>query len=366
LLRNIKEIIIIYLSRQMRAIQILAILLVAAVQGQGSFDDLALAAHNAARALHQNTDPLTWHAEAAKHAQEWCNQLVTTDSFGHSSGSGYGENLYWSSQILTDGSVWGTAAVTSWYAEKQFWNYDTSTGSGGVTGHFTQVVWQSSTGVGCGFAANPNGGTYPNGYKGTFVCCNYSPPGNYRGQYADNVAPLNPACEWEWSAWGECSAADAVAGVCNQARQQECSCSDESKCAATEKMDKEYQECTCEEEEEKCEWEWTDWGECSDKTVAGTCNQARTQECSCSDESKCAATEKMDKEYQACDCKEKCEWEWGKWSKCTDKDPAADVQICVKTREQECSCMSTDSTTDSCVDGDKQAAADGGVWLWRG
>ena len=43
--------------------------------------------------------------------------------------------------------------------------------TGGVVGHFTQVVWRGSTHVGA--AVSPNG---------QFVVANYSPPGNWMGQ----------------------------------------------------------------------------------------------------------------------------------------------------------------------------------------
>lgn len=47
-------------------------------------------------------------------------------------------------------------------------------------GHFTQVVWKDSTHVGCGSAKCDNLGYY-------MTVCNYSPPGNVRGAYGDNV-----------------------------------------------------------------------------------------------------------------------------------------------------------------------------------
>lgn len=53
-------------------------------------------------------------------------------------------------------------------------------------GHFTQIVWKSTKEVGCF--------TYTCDYLDTakasnspFTVCNYSPPGNYGGEYADNV-----------------------------------------------------------------------------------------------------------------------------------------------------------------------------------
>jgi hypothetical protein len=42
-----------------------------------------------------------------------------------------------------------TNALSSWYSgEEPNYNYNTGSGSG-VIGHFTQVVWRSSTTVGC-------------------------------------------------------------------------------------------------------------------------------------------------------------------------------------------------------------------------
>ena len=45
-----------------------------------------------------------------------------------------------------------------------------------ATGHFTQVVWKSTTGLGCGFNAGCR-----------MYVCNYSPPGNFLGQFDANV-----------------------------------------------------------------------------------------------------------------------------------------------------------------------------------
>lgn len=50
------------------------------------------------------------------------------------------------------------------------------------TGHFTQIVWTESKELGVGWKKNSKGQTY--------VVCNYSPPGNFIGNYAKNVPPL--------------------------------------------------------------------------------------------------------------------------------------------------------------------------------
>ena len=51
------------------------------------------------------------------------------------------------------------------------------------TGHFTQVVWKSSTELGCGISVDSN-----NRIVGV---CNYNPPGNYMGQFDSNVLPAS-------------------------------------------------------------------------------------------------------------------------------------------------------------------------------
>ena len=50
-----------------------------------------------------------------------------------------------------------------------------------ITGHFTQLVWTSTKEIGVGVAKGPKGNWV--------VCCNYSPPGNYSGMYAECVLP---------------------------------------------------------------------------------------------------------------------------------------------------------------------------------
>ena len=54
------------------------------------------------------------------------------------------------------------------------------------TGHFTQVVWKNTTKVGFGY------GIAKEKYQGwdmikTIVVANYGPPGNYMGDFPNNV-----------------------------------------------------------------------------------------------------------------------------------------------------------------------------------
>ncbi|RWS29389.1 hypothetical protein B4U80_01900 [Leptotrombidium deliense] len=119
-----------------------------------------------------------------EHAQKRVKQLVESCKFDHNgnSGSGFGENLYAGS-----GSLGATCsrAVTNWYNEKQYYD-KANPGFSMKTGHYTQVVWKSTTELGCAK------GTYPitkNCRMGgwTVVVCSYNPPGNYVGKYEQNV-----------------------------------------------------------------------------------------------------------------------------------------------------------------------------------
>ena len=55
-----------------------------------------------------------------------------------------------------------------------------------ATGHFTQVVWKGSQKLGVGFALTGDG-------KTLYVVAQYSPPGNYMGQFGSNV--LRATCQ---------------------------------------------------------------------------------------------------------------------------------------------------------------------------
>jgi pathogenesis-related protein 1 len=93
--------------------------------------------------------------------------------------SGLGENIAAGAPTETIAS-----AVASWTGEKSSYDYATNTcASGQQCGHYTQIVWKTTTGVGCAHVSC----TTPNAALGgatqwDFSVCDYSPPGNYVGQ----------------------------------------------------------------------------------------------------------------------------------------------------------------------------------------
>ena len=81
----------------------------------------------------------------------------------------HGQNIYWHS-----GKATVEHAVLTWYNESKTPGYDYAkegeTQKG--TGHFTQLVWRTSTCVGA--AISP---------CGKYLVCNYYPAGNVAGRY---------------------------------------------------------------------------------------------------------------------------------------------------------------------------------------
>ncbi len=123
-----------------------------------------------------------WSAKIAETAQAWADNLKTKGcKMTHSKGSGYGENLYWASPIkYSDGQVKAqtiapTKVVNSWGDEIKNYTYNSnSCATGKVCGHYTQVVWKTTTEIGCGMAVCSD--------SSQVWVCNYNPPGNYTGK----------------------------------------------------------------------------------------------------------------------------------------------------------------------------------------
>lgn len=142
-----------------------------------TFTDAITVRHNFHRKNHKAAS-LKWNQTIQKFAQQWADKIAAEDRMYHRQPNSYGENIYW----ISGGEVNGSSVVDSWYSEIKYYNYS-KPGFSMTTGHFTQVVWAGTTELGCGKAKSKRGGTY--------VVCNYAPPGNYSGMYVKNVLPLS-------------------------------------------------------------------------------------------------------------------------------------------------------------------------------
>jgi uncharacterized protein YkwD len=141
-----------------------------------AFRAAALEQHNRYRAKH-GVPPLVLSTQLNDAAQQYAEQLARTQRLVHSGNKHYGENLFASrssDQALPRPEV----VVDHWYSEIQQYNFN-KPGFQAGTGHFTQLVWQSSTALGMGIAQAADGTWY--------VVGNYSPPGNVSGQFRTQV-----------------------------------------------------------------------------------------------------------------------------------------------------------------------------------
>ncbi|KAL8283978.1 hypothetical protein RQP46_005091 [Phenoliferia psychrophenolica] len=134
----------------------------------------ALSAHNTVRSKHDAED-LEWSDELAAKAQLWANKC----KFEHSGGSlgPYGENLaaYAGSVTTIDNGI------QDWAAEVSDYNPNDPSYS-----HFTQLVWKSTTKVGC--AVQQCEGIFDASYgPAAFYVCEYDPQGNIEGEDPENV-----------------------------------------------------------------------------------------------------------------------------------------------------------------------------------
>ena len=133
----------------------------------------ALDVHNAARA-EVGVAPLTWDDALAKEAEAYAQELARRHRFEHDRDrNGHGENLYWYSASTNTPM---SNASKSWYDEIEVYRYRKCGGPNfSETGHYTQMVWHSTTAVGIGVAVSSKGETY--------VVARYNPTGNWQGEY---------------------------------------------------------------------------------------------------------------------------------------------------------------------------------------
>ena len=124
-----------------------------------------LSVHNSKRAAHC-VPALRWSSSLAEGAKTWAKKC----KFQHSSGN-YGENLAMGAPLSAK------TAARMWYNEVSKYDYK-NPGFSARTGHFTQVIWKSTTQFGCGKAEC--GGQ-------TLFVCRYSSAGNTSGEFPDNV-----------------------------------------------------------------------------------------------------------------------------------------------------------------------------------
>jgi hypothetical protein len=140
------------------------------------------AAHNLWR-WRVGTPPLSWNSDLAASATAYAEECIWQHDADRSPDAGFsyvGENLYASTGQPSNALILN--AVQSWADERLDYDFGTPTGQSGgaVVGHYTQVVWDDTEEVGCGYAyCDSIEGV---SFSGTIVACRYGPGGNYNQQ----------------------------------------------------------------------------------------------------------------------------------------------------------------------------------------
>ena len=146
-----------------------------------------LAAHNQVR-TRLGLKPLSWSPQLAAYSQDWSAYLASSRGCRmiHRQEAGkdyrqYGENLFWASpEYWSDGTlslqpVSAAQVADDWAGERQHYHYGSnSCRPGKQCGHYTQMIWRSTTRVGCGMSFCPD--------YGQVWVCSYDPPGNWIGE----------------------------------------------------------------------------------------------------------------------------------------------------------------------------------------
>jgi Cysteine-rich secretory protein family len=137
-----------------------------------TFDARVLATHNAERSR-VGAPPLVWDSDLAKSATAWAVELAKTGAFEHQKQDDQGENLW----MGTAEAYQPEEMVDGWVEERKYFKSGrfpevSTTQDWSDVGHYTQLIWKTTTKVGCAKAV---------GNGSDFLVCRYSPPGNWMG-----------------------------------------------------------------------------------------------------------------------------------------------------------------------------------------
>ncbi|XP_049782642.1 uncharacterized protein LOC126184309 [Schistocerca cancellata] len=139
--------------------------------------------HNVYRQRH-SARPLALCPQLCSYAQAWANHLAHVNTFYYRTDRDIGQNLFCRPTTTLQADVTGQEVVTYWYSAVRQYNYlkEPDILHANVNaGHFTQLVWASTTHVGLGKARSRSGKV--------LVVAHYRPVGNVSGLFQQNVFP---------------------------------------------------------------------------------------------------------------------------------------------------------------------------------
>ena len=150
-----------------------------------ALDDQFLAGHNAARArtdLKPVPNPALEPFTLSTHAKSVATTYAAKCIYAHDPELStltppLGENIF-----ASTGSPTVQGIVNSWMSEDVDYTYATnSCRLGEQCGHYTQIVWRSTTSVGCAIQECHSGSPFVSSSHWYLAVCDYAPPGNLVG-----------------------------------------------------------------------------------------------------------------------------------------------------------------------------------------
>jgi Cysteine-rich secretory protein family len=151
--------------------------------GDKDFTARILLRHNAERAA-VGVPPLAWDGKLASEAASWAKNLAATRRLEHApdvpDAAPEGENLW----MGTSKAYSIEDMVDGWIEERRYYRSGlfpniTATRDWSDVGHYTQLIWHSTTLVGCALAT---------GGGDDVLVCRYSPAGNWDGESPTGAA----------------------------------------------------------------------------------------------------------------------------------------------------------------------------------
>ena len=146
-------------------------------RGDALLRRVMLSAHNQARADIE-VAPISWDPALAAQAMTYAQVMARSGQFKHSSKAyrptPQGENLW----MGTRGAFTYAEMAATWENERRYYRHRpvpdiSTTGDWRDAGHYTQMVWQATTTIGCAVASNE---------RDDYLVCRYAPPGNIYGR----------------------------------------------------------------------------------------------------------------------------------------------------------------------------------------
>ncbi|KAF7113634.1 hypothetical protein CNMCM5793_002990 [Aspergillus hiratsukae] len=160
-----------------------------AAPATNAYQSAVLYNHNIHRSNH-SASSMTWNTTLESSAYDLASQCV----YQHNTdigGGGYGQNIGYGVSADEVGVM-----ITNLMYNDEFAYFDGLYGEANPNmayfekwGHFSQIVWKGSVSVGCATVVCDSLGNVDSSAPSPFTVCNYYPPGNYAGEYGDNVLP---------------------------------------------------------------------------------------------------------------------------------------------------------------------------------